>query len=84
MGHLPLLNSFPRCRFRISRFLPFKGIDKPGHWVVMVTHSNQLQLLTLSPQGAGGWVIVSVFQTDQNYSLQIILLLVAPCDIYAT
>ena len=54
MGHLPLLNSFPRCRFRISRFLPFKGIDKPGHWVVMVTHSNQLQLLTLSPQGGGG------------------------------
>ena len=49
MGHLSLLNSFPSCRFRISRFLPFKGIDKPGHWVVMVTHSNQLQLLTLSP-----------------------------------
>ena len=54
MGHLPLLNSFPSCRVRISRFLPFKGIDKPGHWVVMVTHSNQLQLLTLSPQGGGG------------------------------
>ena len=34
--------------------------------------------------GGGEWVIVSVFQTDQNYSLQIILLLVAPCDIYAT
>ena len=32
----------------------------------------------------GGWVIVSFFQTDQNYSLQIKLLLVAPCDIYAT
>ena len=120
MGHLPLLNSFPSCRFRISRFLPFKGIDKPGHWVVMVTHSNQLQLLRLSPQsclaylcvwmflqntgtcdirtveldggvsewwrgvGEGGWVIVSFFQTDQNYSLQIKLLLVASCDIYAT
>ena len=38
-----LFGSAPKSALRSQRV---KGIDKPVHWVVMVTLSNQLQLLS--------------------------------------
>ena len=50
----PLLISFPSCRFRISIFWPFKGIDKSGHQgakkvIFTACHSGKLKLAFTSP-----------------------------------